>query len=100
MVFFQFEDKSMKWFGREAGHWVWSHGIMYLATAPAAIHAISGGMMDPVWFTVMLDKLSEDSECLRLDGDRNKCAFELLEPQVDTKKMEPSVRAPLAAAGC
>ena len=86
MVFFQFDDENMEWFGASKGHWVWTHGILYLATGPAQLHAISGGLLDPVWFTVMKSKPKPGSECLKLNGDHNECAMELLKDEIDDLK--------------
>ena len=42
MVFFQFPDDNIKWFGEHKGSWAWMHGVLYAALPPALLHGMSG----------------------------------------------------------
>ena len=45
MVFFQLDKQNdhRLWFGGVEGSWVWTHGVLYTAVPPAALHAVSAG---------------------------------------------------------
>eukprot|EP00658_Telonema_sp_P-2_P034367 TRINITY_DN25098_c0_g2_i1.p1 TRINITY_DN25098_c0_g2~~TRINITY_DN25098_c0_g2_i1.p1 ORF type:complete len:505 (-),score=148.28 TRINITY_DN25098_c0_g2_i1:137-1651(-) len=91
MVFFQFPgDVDPAWFGGVEGKWVWTHGILYSVIAPAALHAVSGGILDPQYHTVVLKAPKPGSVCLQEGGDRKACCLELMEGQVDLDKSIPS----------
>ena len=49
MVFFQFPDDKLLWFGEHHGNWAWMHGSLYAALPPALLHGMSAGMLDPVY---------------------------------------------------
>jgi len=92
LVYFQFPDTAgQMWFGDEHGQWLWTHGALYASLPSSLLHAISAGMMDPVYYTIMLKQPEPDSECTQLHGDKTKCLYELLgTDQVDLKKRLPS----------
>eukprot|EP00656_Telonema_subtile_P015498 TRINITY_DN18135_c0_g1_i2.p1 TRINITY_DN18135_c0_g1~~TRINITY_DN18135_c0_g1_i2.p1 ORF type:complete len:401 (-),score=106.31 TRINITY_DN18135_c0_g1_i2:47-1249(-) len=89
LVFFQFPGGEPHWFGGEQGQWVWTHGILYAGAAPAALHALSGGILDPLYYTVSLRPPPKDSVCLRPHGNRTECCTELMSSQVDVDKELP-----------
>ena len=46
--------------------------------APAQLHAISAGMLDPLWFTTMNASPDEKSECMKANGE---CTIMCFPPQ-------------------
>ena len=75
------------WFGGQRGTWVWSHGELYLLLPTAMLHAVSGTMMDPTYFTTKpaVDP-QKNPECFKQGGDKMKCAESFLFPYLDDKK--------------
>ena len=70
---------------------MWAHGTLYAAVAPAVLHAVSGGLMDPVFFTTVVPALGDDSVCHRKFANRTACAYEVAQASVDLKNQLPSV---------